>query len=124
MQFQSYLCATLFGVLFSSTTALAEAPAGSGGMSGAMSQMVLLGGFFAIFYFFILRPQNKRAKAHRDLLSQISKGDEVTTNGGILGKVTRVADDFLLLMVAEGVELRIQKQAVAHVMPKGTFKSI
>jgi preprotein translocase subunit YajC len=93
-------------------------------MSGAMSQLVLLGGFFAIFYFFILRPQNKRAKAHRDLLAQLSKGDEVTTNGGILGKVTRVADDFLLLMVAEGVEIRVQKQAVAHVMPKGTFKSV
>ena len=123
MRYQT-LCAAVFGVLLSSTTAFADEPIGSGGMSGAMSQIVLLGGFFAIFYFFILRPQNKRAKAHRDLLSQIAKGDEITTNGGILGKVTRVADDFLLLMVAEGVEIRVQKQAVAHVMPKGTFKSL
>jgi preprotein translocase subunit YajC len=118
------LFTTVFGSLFFSTTAFADAPVASGGMSGAMSQIVLLGGFFVIFYFFILRPQNKRAKAHRDLLSQLSKGDEITTNGGILGKVTRVADDFLLLMVAEGVEIRVQKQAVAHVLPKGTFKSV
>ena len=122
MRYQ-HLCAAISGILFSSA-ALANTPASPDGMSGAMSQMVLLGGFFAIFYFFILRPQNKRAKAHRDLLAQLTKGDEVTTNGGILGKVTRVADDFLLLMVAEGVEIRVQKQAVAHVMPKGTFKSV
>ncbi|MEY3183107.1 MAG: hypothetical protein RLZ35_1092 [Pseudomonadota bacterium] len=118
-----HLWVAVSGLLLSSSTVFADT-AGPNGMSGAMSQLVLLGGFFAIFYFFILRPQNKRAKAHRDLLAQLSKGDEVTTNGGILGKVTRVADDFLLLMVAEGVEIRVQKQAVAHVMPKGTFKSV
>jgi preprotein translocase subunit YajC len=119
------LCAALCGVLFSASPALASGPAeAQGGMSGAMGQLVLLGGFFVIFYFFILRPQNKRAKAHSALLSQLAKGDEVTTNGGILGKISRVGDDFLLLTIAEGVEIRIQKQAIAHVMPKGTFQSI
>lgn len=99
-------------------------PAEGSGMSGAMSQIVLLGGFFLIFYFFIIRPQSKRAKAHRDLIAQLTKGDEVTTNGGILGKIAKVTDDFLVLTVAEGIDIRIQKQAIAHVMPKGTFKSV
>lgn len=119
---------SLFFVIFTALAwvnpAFAEAPAQESILSGAMGQFIMLGGFFAIFYFFIIRPQNKRAKEHRDLLSNLSKGDEVTTNGGILGKINRVGDDFLHLMVAEGIEIRVQKQAIANVLPKGTFKSV
>lgn len=92
--------------------------------SGMMSQFLLLGGFVFIFYFLLWRPQNKRAKAHRDLLSGIVKDDEVVTNGGIVGRVTKVSDAFIRLSVSEGVELCIQKQAIANSLPKGTLKSI
>ena len=111
---------------FLTNLALADAPAAgpSSLMSGASGQMLMLGAFFLIFYFLIIRPQNKRSKEHRDLLSNLSKGDEVTTNGGILGKVTKVGEQFLVLMVSEGVEIRVHKQSIANVMPKGTFQSV
>lgn len=92
--------------------------------SNAMAQIMMLVAFGAIFYFLIWRPQNKRAKDHRNLVSGLQKGDEVLTSGGILGKVMKVTDDFMLISIAEGVEVVIQKQAVAAVMPKGTIKSI
>ena len=79
--------------------------------------------FIAIFYFLMIRPQSKRAKEHRNLLSQLSAGDEVVTNGGILGKVAKVEDNFIELTVATNVEIRVQKQAITSVMPKGTIKS-
>lgn len=92
--------------------------------SNAMAQIMMLVAFGAIFYFLIWRPQNKRAKNHRSLVSGLQKGDEILTSGGILGKVMKVTDDFMLISIAEGVEVAIQKQAVAAVMPKGTLKSI
>ncbi len=108
------------------TVAIAEgsgsAPADSG--SGALAQGLMLAGFVAIFYFLILRPQNKRAKEHRDLITNLAKGDEVITTGGILGKIHRITDNFFVIMVAEGIEVAVQKQAIASVLPKGTLKSI
>lgn len=103
----------------------ANAAGGIGGIgSGALSQILLLGAFAVIFYFLILRPQSKRAKQQRDLITNLEKGDEVVTAGGILGKIHRIADNFLVLMVAEGVEIVIQKQAIAGSLPKGTIKNI
>lgn len=96
-----------------------EAPAGAG-----IEQLIFLGGFVLIFYFLLWRPQSKRAKEHKALLAALEKGSEVVTSGGILGRVTKVTDDFAVLKVAEGVELPVQKQAVAAVLPKGTIKSI
>lgn len=112
-------------LLFWFTTASAEgAPAGAMQSSGMMSQFFLLGGFILIFYFLLWRPQSKRAKAHRDLLSGITKDDEVVTSGGVVGKVTKVSDAFIRLSVAEGIEICVQKQAIASSLPKGTLKSI
>lgn len=78
---------------------------------------------FAIFYFLLIRPQMKRAKEHRQLVAQLSKGDEVITNGGLLGKITDVSETFVTLELADNVQIKLQRQAVANVMPKGTIKS-
>lgn len=87
-------------------------------------QFIMLGGFFAIFYFLVLRPQSKRAKSHQQLIAALTIGDEVLTSGGILAKITAVSDHYVTVMVAEGVELKVQKQAVTASMPKGTLKSL
>ena len=102
--------------------ALAEAPAPQG--PGAIMQIVFLGGFVLIFYFLVWRPQSKRAKEHKALVSGISKGDEVLTGGGLAGKVARLTDDFMVLEVADKIEIKVQKVAVATVLPKGTLKDI
>lgn len=86
--------------------------------------LILFGGMFLLFYFILWRPQSKRAKEHRELVSGIDKGDEIMTSGGLLGKVTRVSDDYIAIQVAEGVELKLQKSSVAAALPKGTINQI
>ncbi len=114
----------LLAAFLMSTDVLANpAPVQPEGPS-AMMQLIFFGGFILIFYFLMWRPQSKRAKEHRNLVSGLSKGDEVVTSGGVAGKVTKVTDDFVMLEVAEGVEMKIQKVAVASALPKGTLKSI
>ena len=81
-------------------------------------------GFLVIFYLMIWRPQAKRAKEHKNLLGGLQKGDEVVTSGGIIGKVTKVTDDFVVVEISDNVELKFQKQAIAATLPKGTLKSI
>lgn len=77
---------------------------------------------FIVFYFLLIRPQSKKAKDHREMVAALAKGDEVVTNGGMLGKITNVGDNFIQLDVAEGVSVKIQRSAVANLMPKGTIK--
>jgi len=91
---------------------------------GAMYNLLLIGGMVFFFYIFLWRPQSKRAKEHRELVASLSKGDEVMTSGGLLGKVTRVDDDYMAIEVADGVELKLQRSSVAAVLPKGTIKQI
>jgi preprotein translocase subunit YajC len=79
---------------------------------------------FVLFYLILWRPQSKRAKEHRELVSNLSKGDEVLTAGGILGKVTKVSAEYITVEVANGVELNLQKASVSAALPKGTIKSI
>jgi len=86
--------------------------------------LVLFGGMFLLFYLILWRPQSKRAKEHRELVEAISKGDEVMTSGGLLGKVTRVSDEYITIEVSENVELKLQKSAVAAALPKGTISQI
>lgn len=86
--------------------------------------VILFGGMFLLFYLILWRPQSKRAKEHRELVEGISKGDEVMTSGGLLGKVTRVSEDYMAIEVAEGIELKVQKSSVAAALPKGTIKQI
>jgi preprotein translocase subunit YajC len=77
---------------------------------------------FVVFYFLLIRPQTKRAKEHKKMVEGLAKGDEVVTSGGLLGRITQVGENFVQLKVAEGVEVKIQKQAVSTLMPKGTVK--
>ena len=77
-----------------------------------------------LFYLLLWRPQSKRAKEHRELVASISKGDEVMTSGGLLGKVTKVTDDYMSMQVADGVELKLQKSSVAAALPKGTINQV
>jgi len=90
------------------------------GLAGFLPLIIL----FAVFYFFLIRPQLKQAKQHKALVSGLAKGDEVATNGGILGKIKEVGDNFLLVEIAEGTDVKVQKQSVSVVMPKGTLKTL
>ncbi len=86
--------------------------------------LLLIGGFVAIFYFLLWRPQSKRRKEHQSLVGGLSKGDEVITSGGVAGQITKVDDDFVKVRVANNVELRVQKSAVSATLPKGTLKAL
>ncbi|MFV9988921.1 MAG: preprotein translocase subunit YajC [Coxiella endosymbiont of Dermacentor nuttalli] len=77
-----------------------------------------------IFYLLLTRPQIKRAKEHRQLLENISLGDEVMTTGGITGTVTRLKNNFIVLEIAKGTEITVKKGSIASILPKGTINSI
>jgi preprotein translocase subunit YajC len=100
----------------------AYAQAGDAAQGGLMSFLPLVV-IFAVFYFMLIRPQMKRSKEHKQVVSQLSKGDEVITNGGLLGKITDVSESFVTLELADNLQIKLQRQAVANVMPKGTIKS-
>jgi preprotein translocase subunit YajC len=108
------------GLLISN--AYAEGAPAQGG--DPMQLIIMIAIFFAIMYFMIIRPQQKRTKEHAALLGSLSKGDEIVTNGGILGKVINLGDNFIEMKVSEGSTLKVQKHAIASVMPKGTMKSL
>ena len=91
---------------------------------GTMGSMLFIGLIFIIFYFLMIRPQNKRTKEHRELISRLAKGDEVITSGGMLGKINRTTDNFFILYIRENIEIPVQKQAITTALPKGTIKSL
>ena len=101
----------------------AHAQAAGGGAQSMLGTLLLPVLLLVVFYFLLIRPQNKKAKEQRDMLSKIAAGDEVTTSGGILGKVTEVGEQYMTLEIADGVNIKIQKFQVAQVLPKGTVKS-
>ncbi|KTD06217.1 SecYEG protein translocase auxillary subunit [Legionella gratiana] len=86
--------------------------------------LIMIAAIFVLFYFMLIRPQNKRAKEHRDLVSNLKKGDEIITSGGILAKVVSLDEQYIKISLAEGVEINLQKGAVSAVLPKGTLKSL
>ena len=99
----------------------AWAQAGGGGAGGLVGLLPMVA-IFVIFYFLLIRPQQKKAKVHRAMVADLSRGDEVVTNGGVLGKITDTDDNFVTVEVASGVELRVQRFAISQMMPKGTIK--
>lgn len=107
--------------MFISTVQAAEAGAGQTSGTSTIIMMVL---FAVVFYFLLIRPQSKRAKDHKNMLAAIQKGDEVVTSGGIIGKVTKLTEGFVILNVAQGVEMKFQQHAVTATLPKGTIKEI
>jgi preprotein translocase subunit YajC len=96
--------------------------AGSGAPPGI--DLIFLVLLFVVFYFLLIRPQMKRAKEHRTMVAALAKGDEVVTNGGLLGRITKVGDSFVSMEIADGLEVKVQKQALASLMPKGTMKGL
>jgi preprotein translocase subunit YajC len=91
---------------------------------GDMFQILFLVGLFVLFYFIAIRPQRKRQKEHAEMVSKLSKGDEVVTSSGILGKVTSLDDNYMVLNVANNVEMKFQRIHLHAILPKGTLKSI
>ena len=101
--------------------AMAQAAGGSPTQSFAPLLMMVV--FIAIFYFLLIRPQQKKAKDHQAMVTKLSAGDEVVTSGGILGKIVEVSDSFVTLEIAPNVQIKVQKFQVTSLMPKGTLKS-
>jgi preprotein translocase subunit YajC len=100
--------------------ALAAAPTESGPLMSFLPLVLI----FVVFYFLLIRPQTKRAKEHKKMVAELAKGDEVVTNGGLLGRITGIGENFVQIKVADNVEVKVQKQAVANLMPKGTSKEL
>ena len=105
------------------STAAAQAQ-GAAGQPSALMQFLPLVLIFVVFYFLLIRPQTKRAKEHRAMVAALEVGAEVVTNGGILGKVTQLGEQYLTLEIADGVNVKIQRATVAQILPKGTLKSV
>jgi len=104
---------------------ISDAMAQSGGQAAnPMGSFIFIGIFFVIMYFMLIRPQQKRMKAHNELVSNLAVGDEVITNGGTLGAIVALDDAFIKVEIAGGTEIHVQKSAVAKVLPKGTIKSL
>ena len=95
----------------------AMAPGGGGGGS-LVSTLIMFGAIFLIFYFMIIRPQQKRAKERDKLLSNLEKGDKVVTNGGIHGVISGLEEKTALLMISENVKIKIDRSAITTVLPK------
>ncbi|MCG5499810.1 preprotein translocase subunit YajC [Ectothiorhodospira lacustris] len=102
----------------------AYAQTGQPAGGGFIEFLIMIVIFFAIMYFLIIRPQSKRAKEHKSMVDGLNKGDEIVTNGGLVGKITQVTENFIKVEVSEGVVVNVQRQAVATVMPKGSIKDI
>ncbi len=103
--------------------ALAEAPAAAAQPS-MIESLIFPIGLFVIFYFFFIRPQIKRQKDHKKLIDTLGKGDEVQTEGGLLGRIVELTDDYAKVEVADNVVLTVRRASVLVVLPKGTLKEI
>ncbi len=102
----------------------ALAQGAEGQQAGTLELILPLLLMFGIFYFLLIRPQQKKAKEHKNMVAAINKGDEIITNGGMLGKITDVDDNFLTCKIAQNVEVKIQRHAISSVLPKGTIKKL
>lgn len=104
---------------------ISEAWAQSGAaQGGGIESMLLIVLMFGVLYFLMIRPQMKRAKEHKAMVEALQKGDEVISGGGILGRVSKLNENYVTLEVAQGVEMVLQRSAIQVVLPKGTIKNI
>jgi preprotein translocase subunit YajC len=101
----------------------AWAQAAGGAQPNAFVQLLPLVLIFVVFYFLLIRPQAKRAKEHKAMVTALAVGDEVVTSGGILGRITEAGEQYLTVEVAEGVRVKVQRHTVGAILPKGTYKS-
>jgi len=96
-----------------------NATASQPGIEGFIFPVALI----AIFYFLLIRPQQKRTKDHKKMVAEAAKGDEIITSGGVLGKITEIGDHFLTLEIAPNLSVQLTKSSISSVMPKGTYKT-
>lgn len=103
--------------------AMAQAAAPAGGGDPLMSLLFPVG-LIIIFYFFLIRPQMKRQKEHKKMVEALQKGDEVQMEGGLMGRLTDLGENFAIVEIAEGVEVKARRTSVVAIMPKGTLKEM
>ena len=108
--------------LISSAFAQTAAPAAASGSDNSF--LFMLVPMFAIMYFLVIRPQQKRAKETKAMLQALQKGDEVVTSGGVLGKISKLTDSYATVEIAPNVEITVQRSAISLLLPKGTIKSL
>lgn len=109
---------------FAAATTTAAHGAHQAPEGGFLSVLPMLIIFIVVFYFFLIRPQSKRAKEHKQLIDNLTVGDEVLTSGGVVGRLTKLRDNYVVVSVSKDVELTMQKGAIAAVLPKGTLESV
>ncbi len=97
------------------------APSAPGADLWSMMPIILM---FVVLYFIMIRPQMKRAKENKTMIEALQKGDEVVAAGGVLGRISKITDNYVTLQIADNVEIRVQRPAVQVLLPKGTIKSI
>ena len=97
------------------------APSSTGSDLMAFLPMIAI---FVVFYFLLIRPQQKKAKETRAMLEALQKGDEVVTAGGMIGRISRLTDQYAVVEIAPSVEINVQRQAISQLLPKGTVKSL
>lgn len=102
---------------------ISPAYAQAGQQPSMWPSLIMLVVFFAIFYFLLIRPQQKRVAEHRKMVEALARNDEIVTTGGLLGRVEEIGDSFLTLEIAPNVRIKLQKHAVGAVLPKGTYKA-
>lgn len=102
--------------------ALAEGGAAAAQQGDPITALLFPIGLIVLFYFFLIRPQSKRAKEHKTMTEGLSKGDEVVTQGGILGKITNVGENFVSVEISKDTVINVQKHSIGALMPKGTIK--
>ena len=101
--------------------AIAAAPA-TAGLGDPLASLILPIGLIILFYFFLIRPQSKRQKEHKEMIGSLQKGEEVITSGGILGKITNISENFVTLEISKDACIHVQKNSIQAIMPKGTIK--
>jgi len=97
-----------------------DSAVGSGGLMSLLPLVLI----FAVFYFFLIRPQMKQAREHKQMVEALAKGDEIVAGGGLLGRITRIGDNFIMVEIAPNIEVKIQKHSVTAILPKGTLKTL
>lgn len=108
------------------SNAYAQAAPAAPAAGGGFDLIIMLAAFGLIFYFLIYRPQAKRVKDHRNLMSALGKGDEVLTQGGLVGRISKISEDkdYVVVALNDSTEVTVQKAAISAVLPKGTLKSL
>ncbi|MBI3936612.1 MAG: preprotein translocase subunit YajC [Betaproteobacteria bacterium] len=104
--------------------AWAQAAGSAGGQGADMIGLLPIVLMFVLLYFIMIRPQMKRAKEHKTMIEALQKGDEVITSGGVLGRISKLSDNYVTLEIADNVEVQVQRPAIQVLLPKGTLKSI